>query len=275
MSWKNQNIMASKERQSFVMYASFLEAAENLEPAAFKECVLKLRDFALFGNDVSSKDPLVNIILTMAKPNLNAAAERYQRCVENGDKGKGHGSKGGRPRKGETREEYMERKLLTETPRKPLNVDEDANEKEKENENKKEKENVEIIQSPGAMEPSGGSGTNIGFSSFISVESIFPSDSPTRARSQDVSLILQSHSGLSDDELERRFYQVIDKIASARTNNTRLSNEQTLVMEAALICKRFDKLPTIDDAIELVVRDINAAIQQIVEASEDESEVPF
>ncbi len=269
--------MESKERQSFVMYASFLEAAEQLEPAAFKECVLKLRDYALFGTDVSSNNPLVNIILTMAKPNLNAAAERYQRCVENGNKGKGHGSKGGRPRKGETREEYMERKLLTETPRKPLNVnvDEDANDKEKENENKKEKDNVEIIQSPRAMEPTGGSGTNIGFSSFISVESIFPSDSPTRARSQDVSLILQSHAGMSGDELERRYEQVIDKIASARTNNTRLSNEQTLVMEAALICKRFDKLPTIDDAIELVVRDINAAIQQIVEASEDESEVPF
>ena len=98
--------MNGNERQSFVMYASFLEAAENLEPAAFKECVLKLRDYALFGENVSSKDPVVNIILTMAKPNLNAAAARYQRCVENGSKGREHGSKGGRPKKGETREEY-------------------------------------------------------------------------------------------------------------------------------------------------------------------------
>ena len=74
--------MESRERQSFVMYASFLEAAEQLEPAAFKECVLKLRDYALFGTDVSSTNALVNIILTMAKPNLNAAAEHYNQRVE-------------------------------------------------------------------------------------------------------------------------------------------------------------------------------------------------
>ena len=266
-------MIKNEKKQSFVMYASFLEMAEQLDGESFKECILKLRDYALLGEDVHSKNPVVDIILTMAKPNISAAAARYQRCVENGYKGKEFGATGGRPRKGETKEEYDARRR--KTPRKPLNVDEDANEKEKENENKKEKDNVEIVQSPGAMEPTGGSGTNIGFSSFISVESIFPSDSPTRARSQDVSHILQSHAGLSSDELERRYVQVIDNIASSRADKKRLANEQTLVMEAALICKRFDELPTIDDAIELVVRDINAAIQQIVEASEDESEVPF
>lgn len=80
--------MVRNERNSFVMYASFLEAAEVLDPAAFKECILKLRDYALYGQDVKSKDPVVNTILTMAKPNLNAAAQRYQQCVENGSKGK-------------------------------------------------------------------------------------------------------------------------------------------------------------------------------------------
>ena len=267
--------MASKERQSFVMYASFLEAAENLEPAAFKECVLKLRDYALFGTEVSSKDPIVNVILTLAKPNLNAASERYQRCVENGNKGKGYGSKGGRPRKGETREEYVERKQLTETPRKPLNEDEEENEKEKENEDVKEKDNVEIAQSLGAMEPSKGSGTNIGLSSFVSVESIFPLHSPTMARRQDVNMILQSHAGLSDNDLERRYEKDIDRVATSRAENRRLSNEQTLVIEAALICQRFDRLSTLDEAIELVVRDINGAIKQIVEVDEENSEKPF
>lgn len=120
--------MEGSERQSFVMYSSFLEAAENLEPAAFKECVLKLRDFALHGEDVSSQDPVVNIILTMAKPNLNAAAARYQRCVENGSKGKEHGAKGGRPRKGETREAYEARRCQPQTPRKPLDEKEDEKE---------------------------------------------------------------------------------------------------------------------------------------------------
>ena len=82
--------MVRNERNSFVMYASFLEAAEVLDPAAFKECILKMRDYALYGQDVKSKDPVVNTILTMAKPNLNAAAQRYQQCVENGSKGKEH-----------------------------------------------------------------------------------------------------------------------------------------------------------------------------------------
>lgn len=83
--------MKTSDKQSFVMYGSFLEAAENLEPDKFKECILKMRDFALYGEDVSSTDPVVNIILTMAKPNLNAAAERYQQRVKNGEIGKEHG----------------------------------------------------------------------------------------------------------------------------------------------------------------------------------------
>lgn len=257
------------------MYASFLEAAEILEPAAFKECILKLRDYALFEIDVKSENPYVNIILKMAIPNINAASERYQRCVENGNKGKGYGAKGGRPRKNETREQYLKRKQNSETPRKPLNEDEDANEEVNDNEDEKEKDNVEIVQSPGAMEPTRGSGTNIGFSSFLSVESIFPSGSPTWAQRQDVSWILQTHAGWSDDELEKRYGQVIEKIALARAYNTRLSNEATLVMEAALICKRFDRLSKLDEAIALVVRDINGAIQQIVESRDDESEEPF
>ena len=141
--------MEGNERQSFVMYASFLEAAEGLDGEAFKECVLKLRDFALYGEDVSSKDPVINIILTMAKPNLNAAAARYQRCVENGSKGKEHGAKGGRPRKGETLEAYEARRRKPETPRKPLDDEDDEKENEKENNDV----DVKLIQSPAATEP--------------------------------------------------------------------------------------------------------------------------
>jgi hypothetical protein len=80
-----------KNKQSFVMYASFLEAAEGLDGEAFKECVLKLRDYALYGEDVYSKDPVVNIILLMAKPNIKAATTRYQKAVDNGNKGSEHG----------------------------------------------------------------------------------------------------------------------------------------------------------------------------------------
>ncbi len=83
--------MMDKSKQSFVMYASFLEAAEGLDGEAFKECVLKLRDYALYGEEVSSKDPVVNIILMMAKPNIKAATSRYKKAVENGELGKEHG----------------------------------------------------------------------------------------------------------------------------------------------------------------------------------------
>lgn len=78
-------------KESFVMYGSFLEAAEVLNGDDFKECVLKLRDYALYGEDEKSDNPLVNAILIMAKPNIRAAADRYQRCIDNGDKGKEFG----------------------------------------------------------------------------------------------------------------------------------------------------------------------------------------
>ncbi|MBR1488987.1 MAG: hypothetical protein IJ603_08960 [Bacteroidales bacterium] len=264
--------MDGNERQSFVMYASFLEAAENLEPAAFKECILKLRDYALYGQDVLSRDPVVNIILTMAKPNLNAAAARYQRCVDNGKKGKEHGSKGGRPRKGETREEYDIRR--GKTPRKPLDVDEN----EKVNEN--EKDNDELIQSPAAMEPARGSGSSIGLSLPISIESIFKADSTGSPSNDDISLIRHQHSNMSERELVNRYEQAIDKVALARANKERYKHEALLAMEAALICQRLDKLPTLDEAKRLVVEDINAAVQQIREArkaevDKDESDDPF
>lgn len=266
--------MEGSDRQSFVMYASFLEAAENLEPAAFKECILKLRDYALYGQDAPSKDPVVNIILTMAKPNLSAAAARYQRCVDNGKKGKEHGSKGGRPRKGETREEYDARR--GKTPRKPLDVDEDENEKV----NEKEKDDVEIILSPAAMEPARGSGSSLGLSLPISIESIFKADSTGSPSKEDIALILRQHSNMSGQEIANRYEQIIDKMALARANKERYRHEALLATEAALICRRVDNLPTLDEAKWLVVEDINAAVQQIREArkaevDKDESDDPF
>ena len=253
--------MEGSERQSFVMYASFLEAAEKLEPTAFKECVLKLRDYALYGDDVHSKDLAVEIILTMAKPNLNAAAVRYQRCVENGNKGKEHGSKGGRPRKGESREEYLERKWKQETPRKPLNADEDENEKEKEN------EDVEVIQSPAAMEPTGGSGSSIGFSSSSILEGNPVPDFSVTFATEDAPWISQQVEIMTQTELVERYEHAIDKIALSKVEGRELNSEGVLAMEAALILIRYDGLPAFKEAKSLVTRDIQAAIQHIKEGS--------
>lgn len=268
----------NEERQSFVMYASFLEAAEQLEADAFKECVLKLRDYALFGEEVNSKHPVVNAILTMAKPNINAAAARYQRCVENGSKGKEYGSLGGRPRKGETKEDYDARK--GKTPRKPLDVEE----KEKEKGNKKHNDDVEFFQPPAAVEPTRGSGTSIGFSFPISVESIFRPDSAGAISRGDFNLMLNQQSNMSKDELADRYEKNVDKLARARANNGRHQHEALLATEAALICQRLDNLRTLDAAKRSVAQDISAAVQMIQEESarrvevyenEDENDKPF
>ena len=77
--------------QSFVMYASFLEAAEMLGDKEFKECVLKMRDYALKGEDVHSSNPVVEAILLLSKPNIKAAKVRYQKAVDAGDTGKNDG----------------------------------------------------------------------------------------------------------------------------------------------------------------------------------------
>ena len=91
--------MAKKEEKgSFVMYDSFLEAMKHLNDAEFRECVMKIRDYALEGIDEESQSPYVNIILAMAKPNLDSARRRYMASVENGKKGAEFGELGGAPK---------------------------------------------------------------------------------------------------------------------------------------------------------------------------------
>ena len=87
------------DKQSFVMYNSFLEAANNLPDADFKKCILSIRDYALYGIDEETDNWAINIILSMAKPLVASARKRYENCVENGNKGRDYGKKGGRPLK--------------------------------------------------------------------------------------------------------------------------------------------------------------------------------
>ena len=86
------------EKRSFVMYDSFLEAAKHLNDAEFRECILRIRDYALEDIDEESQSPYVNIILAMAKPNLDSARRRYMTSVENGKKGAEYGKLGGAPK---------------------------------------------------------------------------------------------------------------------------------------------------------------------------------
>lgn len=91
--------MAKKdEKRSFVFYDSFLSAMKHLSDAEFRECVLKIRDYALDGVDEESSSPMVNVIMAMAKPNLDSARKRYIASVENGKKGAEYGKLGGAPK---------------------------------------------------------------------------------------------------------------------------------------------------------------------------------
>ena len=93
MTKKNSN-----DKRSFVMYDSFLEAMKHLNDAEFRECVLKIRDYALEGNEEESESPMVNVIMALAKPNLDSARRRYMASVENGKKGAEFGELGGAPK---------------------------------------------------------------------------------------------------------------------------------------------------------------------------------
>ncbi len=91
--------MTSKnDKKSFVFYDSFLLAMKHLNDAEFRECVLRIRDYALDGVDEESSSPMVNVIMVMAKPNLDSARRRYMASVENGKKGAEFGKLGGAPK---------------------------------------------------------------------------------------------------------------------------------------------------------------------------------
>ena len=107
-------------KNSFVMYDSFLEAMKHLNDAEFRECVLKIRDYALEGVDEESSSPMVNVIMAMAKPNLDSAKRRYMASVENGKKGAEYGKLGGAPKGNQN---ARKKQPLNQPQKQPLDVD--------------------------------------------------------------------------------------------------------------------------------------------------------
>ena len=107
------------KKKSFVMYDSFLEAMKHLNDAEFRECVLKIRDYALDGVDEESSSPMVNVIMELAKPNLDSAKRRYMASVENGKKGAEFGKLGGAPKGNQN----ARKNNPQSTPKQPLDVD--------------------------------------------------------------------------------------------------------------------------------------------------------
>ena len=146
-------------KKSFVMYDSFLEAMKHLNDAEFRECVLKIRDYALDGIDEESESPYVNIILAMAKPNLDAARRRYMASVENGKKGAEYGKLGGAPKGNQN---ARKKQPLNQPQKQPLDVD--VNDDVEEDVN----EEVDVKGDDDGENPSG----SIGFQSSFSNSSI-------------------------------------------------------------------------------------------------------
>lgn len=118
----------NNEKRSFVFYDSFLEAMKHLNDAEFRECVLKIRDYALEGIEDESEYPMVNIILALAKPNLEAARRRYVASIENGKKGAEFGKLGGAPKGNQNARKKQPLKQ-------PLDVDDNVDVEEDVNEN--------------------------------------------------------------------------------------------------------------------------------------------
>lgn len=119
-----------ERKKAFVVFASTYEAAKYLSLEQKGELFEKLGAYSLEGKEVHSNNPMIDVILKMTIPNMDAAERRHQTAIENGAKSKGKDFPNiGRPRKGETREEYDARRMErvrkleegAENPQKPLN----------------------------------------------------------------------------------------------------------------------------------------------------------
>ena len=149
----------NNEKRSFVFYDSFLEAMKHLNDAEFRECVMKIRDYALEGVDEESSSPMVNVIMELAKPNLDSARRRYMASVENGKKGAEFGKLGGAPKGNQN----ARKNNPQSTPKQPLDVD--VNDDVEEDVNENEEVNVEVDDPSGSIEfQSSFSNSSIGFS---------------------------------------------------------------------------------------------------------------
>ena len=139
------------KKMSFVMYDSFLSAMKHLNDAEFRECIMRIRDYALDGIDEESKYSYVNMIMELVKPNLDAARRRYMASVENGKKGAEFGKLGGAPKGNQNARKKQ-------PPKQPLDVDVNVDVEEDENENEEVDVNVNEDAPVGDIVPSSFSG---------------------------------------------------------------------------------------------------------------------
>ena len=115
------------DRESFVMYRSFVDALEMLDYDEYGQAMRAINRYAIYGETPTDLPTRANIVFTMAKPQLDANLERRE-----------NGRKGGRPKK------ENHRFLETETKPKPMVNQNATNEKPNVNVNVNENVNVYI-----------------------------------------------------------------------------------------------------------------------------------
>lgn len=117
----------TEKRKSCILFKSIVDAAKELDKDQALELLLTYADYGL-GEviDLDKCSKIVKLILMQNIEALNAADRRYKASKLNGPKGKENGGGVGRPRKGETPEEYQKRveewkrsKNPQETPKNP------------------------------------------------------------------------------------------------------------------------------------------------------------
>ena len=123
--------MDQQKKDGCVLFRTVLEAAEELNEKDALELLTTYAHYALGDTvDLDKSSQIVRITIKQLVPALEAAERRYLAARENGMKGKEAGKeKGGgpgRPKKGETPEEYQKRvedwrvqKTPSKTPQKP------------------------------------------------------------------------------------------------------------------------------------------------------------
>ena len=94
--------------KGYIFYPSFHEAMKDLPAEQFKECMMALNEYALFGNEVEMS-PVARMFFNLVKPQIDANNRRYE-----------NGKKGGRPKKeNQTETENKPNKNQTKTKNKP------------------------------------------------------------------------------------------------------------------------------------------------------------
>lgn len=110
-----------KEKTTCVFFRSLFDAAERIHETNPETAYEIYRSYFRYAfcetEDIETDDMVAELLVRQNVESLNSADERYANAVKNGEKGKDYGvlgkeygKLGGRPRKGETREEYWERK---------------------------------------------------------------------------------------------------------------------------------------------------------------------